>query len=113
MYFCLPGLSSDGHDYIDQAIEKGAIAIVHSKPVVPSAAGVVYIRVDDTLDAMNQAARIFYNRPSDDLRMYGVTGTNGKSTVTNIIRHLSQPQTPAAISEPLRFPMATRRSCRN
>lgn len=94
MYFCLPGLSSDGHDYIDQAIEKGAIAIVHSKPVVPSAAGVVYIRVDDTLDAMNQAARIFYNRPSDDLRMYGVTGTNGKSTVTNIIRHLSQPQTP-------------------
>lgn len=94
MYFCLPGLTSDGHDYVDQAIEKGARAIVHSKPIDTSSPGVVYICVDDTLDAMNQAAKIYYNRPSDRMRMFGVTGTNGKSTVANIIRHFEEPQTP-------------------
>lgn len=94
MYFCLPGLTSDGHDFIDQAIEKGAIAIVHSRPIEKTAPGVVYIRVDDPLDAMNQAAKIYYSRPSEKMRMYGVTGTNGKSTVANIIRHFEEPQTP-------------------
>lgn len=94
MYFCLPGLTFDGHDFIDQAIDKGAIAIVHSKPIDHPASGAVYIKVDDTLDAMNQAAKIFYNRPADSLFMYGITGTNGKSTTANIIRHLEQPQIP-------------------
>lgn len=93
-YFCLPGLTFDGHDFIDQAIEKGAIAIVHSKVIDHPTGGAVYIRVDDTTNAMNQAARIFYNRPTDSLRMYGITGTNGKSTIANIIRHLEQPETP-------------------
>ncbi len=94
MYFCMPGLTFDGHDFIDQAIDKGAIAIVHSKPVEHPRGGAVYIKVDDTVDALNQAARIFYNRPSDQLLMYGITGTNGKSTVANIIRHFEQPETP-------------------
>ncbi|MDO4663348.1 MAG: UDP-N-acetylmuramoyl-L-alanyl-D-glutamate--2,6-diaminopimelate ligase [Erysipelotrichaceae bacterium] len=93
-YFCLPGLTHDGHDFIDQAVEKGAIAIVHSKVIDHPTGGAVYIRVDDTTNAMNQAARIFYNRPADALRMYGITGTNGKSTIANIIRHLEQPETP-------------------
>lgn len=93
-YFCLPGLTFDGHDFIDQAIEKGAIAIVHSRPIDHPTGGAVYIRVDDTTNAMNQAARIFYNRPANELRMYGITGTNGKSTIANIIRHLEEPQTP-------------------
>ena len=94
MYFCLPGLAFDGHDFIDQAIEKGAIAIVHSKPIEQPKGGAVYIKVDDTVDALNQAARIFYCRPAEQMLMFGVTGTNGKSTVTNIIRHFEQPETP-------------------
>ena len=94
MYFCLPGLTSDGHDYIDQAIAAGAIAIVHTRPIECSAPGVVYIRVDDAQDAMNAAAKIFYNRPCEKMRMFGITGTNGKSTSANIIRHFEQPETP-------------------
>lgn len=94
MYFCLPGLTFDGHDFIDQAIAKGALAIVHSRPISAPQSGAVYIKVDDTVDAMNQAAKIFYNRPSDAMLMYGITGTNGKSTIANIIRHLVQPEKP-------------------
>lgn len=94
MYFCLPGLTFDGHDFISQAIDKGALAIVHSRPIAHPCAGAVYIKVDDTVDAMNQAAKIFYSRPSESLYMFGVTGTNGKSTITNIIRHFEQPERP-------------------
>lgn len=94
MYFCLPGMTFDGHDFIDQAIDRGAIAIVHSKPIDTPRGGAIYIRVDDTVDALNQAARIFYNRPSAAMTMYGITGTNGKSTIANIIRHFVQPETP-------------------
>lgn len=94
MYFCLPGLTYDGHDFIDQAVEKGALAVVHSKPLSEKPAGAVYIRVDDVNAAMNQAARIFYSRPSDKLLMYGVTGTNGKSSVANIIRFFENDKRP-------------------
>lgn len=94
MYFCLPGLTYDGHDFIDQAVEKGALAVVHSRDIPEKKEGAIYIRVDDVNEAMNQAARIFYCRPADKMKMFGVTGTNGKSTVTNIIRHFQEPETP-------------------
>lgn len=94
MYFCLPGLTFDGHDFIDQAIEAGAIAVVHSKPVSSPKPGAVYIKVEDVTAAMNQASRIFYNRPSDKMEMFGITGTNGKSTMANIIRHIETPENP-------------------
>lgn len=94
MYFCLPGLTFDGHDFIDQAIDRGALAIVHSKPIESPRGGAIYIRVDDTVEALNQAARIFYNRPSDAMTMYGITGTNGKSTIANIVRHFVEPEDP-------------------
>ena len=58
------------------------------------APGAVYIRVEDVNDAMNKVARIFYARPSDKMKMYGVTGTNGKSTITNIIRDIINDKTP-------------------
>lgn len=94
MYFCLPGLTYDGHDFIHDAVQKGALAIVHSRPVPEKDSGAVYIRVDDVNAAMNQAARIFYSRPSEKLMMYGITGTNGKSSVANIIRYFENPKRP-------------------
>lgn len=56
VYFCLPGLTYDGHDFIDSAIENGAICIVHSRPVTNKRDGVIYIRVADVNEAMNQCA---------------------------------------------------------
>ena len=91
IYFCLPGMTFDGHDFINQAIDNGAICIVHSKPLEDTSRNVVYIQVDDVVGAMNQCARIFNGKPTDKMTMYGVTGTNGKSTITNIIQYVLDP----------------------
>ena len=88
IYFCLPGLTFDGHDFIDSAIENGAICIVHSKEIENKKLGAIYIRVADVNEAMNQCARLFYQKPSDKMLMFGITGTNGKSTIANIIRSI-------------------------
>ena len=107
VYFCLPGLTFDGHDFIDQAIDKGAICIVHSKILEKTDANVIYIQVENVVEALNVCARIFYGRPTDKMVMYGVTGTNGKSTITNIIQAILNPVRPCGyigtivISSPL------------
>lgn len=90
MYFCMPGISFDGHDFIDQAIENGAVCIVHSNDLDSNTIkdGVIYIKVQDVVEALNQCARIFYGKPADKMTMYGITGTNGKSTIANIIKHI-------------------------
>jgi UDP-N-acetylmuramoyl-L-alanyl-D-glutamate--2,6-diaminopimelate ligase len=94
VYFCLPGLTFDGHDFIDQAVSAGAAAVVHSRPVENPKPGAVYLKVDDTVGAMNQAAKLYYGSPSDSMKMIGVTGTNGKSTITNIVRYFLNPTMP-------------------
>ncbi|WP_281521468.1 UDP-N-acetylmuramoyl-L-alanyl-D-glutamate--2,6-diaminopimelate ligase [Dubosiella newyorkensis] len=88
VYFCLPGLTFDGHDFIDDAIKNGAICIVHSREIEKKQNGVIYIKVSDVNAAMNQCARLYYGRPSDKMTMFGITGTNGKSTIANIIRSI-------------------------
>lgn len=94
LYFCLSGISHDGHDFIDEVIDKGAIGIVHSRELKDKKAGAVYIRVNNVLDTMNKAANIFYGHPAEHMDMYGITGTNGKTSVANIIRHFVNSQKP-------------------
>ncbi len=88
LYFCLPGITYDGHDFIDQAIENGAVGIVHSRDLMDKMPGAVYIKVQDVNECMNQCARLFYAKPTDKMTMYGITGTNGKSTCANIIKYI-------------------------
>lgn len=85
MYFCLEGLRSDGHLYIKDAIEQGAICIVHSKDVEDMVDGIVYIKVVDVNMILNIVASKFYGHPSRKMTVFGVTGTNGKSSVSSII----------------------------
>lgn len=84
LYFAIKGLSVDGHDYISNAIENGAVAIVHSKDVeeVP---GVLYIKVSDMNEAYNQISSKFWGNPASKLKVIGTTGTNGKSTTSWIL----------------------------
>jgi len=85
LFFALPGLHVDGHDHIDDAIRKGASAIVHSKEIADRKAGVTWIKVADTRFAMSPAADAFWNSPSRSLVTIGVTGTEGKSTTVWLI----------------------------
>ena len=88
MYFCIKGQRNDGHSYISQAIEKGATIIVHSDEIQEKAQNVVYIRVEDTMKALNEITDKYYDHPSKLLKMVGVTGTNGKSTVSYVTSQL-------------------------
>lgn len=88
MYFCLEGMVNDGHDFIDQAIQNGAISIVHSKEISEMKDGIAYIRVSSVIETMNQVASKFNGHPSEAMRVFGITGTNGKSTTTTLIRNI-------------------------
>ena len=78
IFFCVSGINSDGHDFVDQAIDNGALCIVHSKPIENKRKCIVYIKVENVLATMNRLANKFYDYPSRKLQVYGVTGTNGK-----------------------------------
>ena len=89
LFFCLKGMVFDGHRFVNQAIEQGAIAIVHSDDLPSKKEGIVYIQVKDVLKALNQVAHTFYEKPSSKMDVYGVTGTNGKSTTASLIHYLN------------------------
>lgn len=93
VFFCLTGLESDGHAYAGKAAASGAVAIVHSKPLeeVP---GVVYIPAEDVTAELNRASDLFFGSPSKKMTIFGVTGTNGKTTITMILRSLFSHVTP-------------------
>ena len=83
-FFALAGQLADGHDYVDDALERGAAAVVVERPVAapPEAA---CVRVPNTRRAVAHAAAAFFGHPSRALVLVGVTGTNGKTTVTYLL----------------------------
>jgi UDP-N-acetylmuramoyl-L-alanyl-D-glutamate--2,6-diaminopimelate ligase len=79
IFFCVPGLLRDRHDFAPAAVEAGAAALVVERPLglrVPE------VRVTDARVAMARMGAEFYGRPGDDLMLLGVTGTSGKTTTT-------------------------------
>jgi UDP-N-acetylmuramoyl-L-alanyl-D-glutamate--2,6-diaminopimelate ligase len=90
LFVCLSGVKTDGHDYIMQAYHQGAVAVLVEKDVNNIPEDLTVIKVSDTRAAMMLIAPCFFGHPSCKLRMIGVTGTNGKTTSTYLIRSIFQ-----------------------
>lgn len=87
-YFALPGLHADGHAFIEDAIKQGAICVIHQHELQHYHDHVVYVQVPNSRTAMSPVAATFWEHPSRKLITIGVTGTEGKSTVTALIAEL-------------------------
>src|SRR5665213_946765 len=93
LFFCVRGFQSDGHDFAPQAVERGAAALVVERPL---GLGVPEVVVASARTAMGPAAVRFYGDPSAELRVVGVTGTNGKTTTAFLLRALLEAADPDA-----------------
>ncbi|MGQ9629993.1 MAG: UDP-N-acetylmuramoyl-L-alanyl-D-glutamate--2,6-diaminopimelate ligase [bacterium] len=87
LFVAIPGFKLDGHDFIPQAVEKGAVAVVSERDV-PLPPGVVAIKVESSRRALSTLACNFYDHPTRSLVTIGVTGTNGKTTTVHYIESI-------------------------
>lgn len=88
MFFALKGAVTDGHTYIATAIEKGAVAIVCSELPAIQKEGVCYLQFEDVHEVVGLFAATFFGHPSAQMKVIGVTGTNGKTTVATVLFQL-------------------------
>lgn len=86
MFICIKGFSIDGHEFIKDALEKGSVAFLVEDDIYIE--GYTFVRVKDTRHAMAKIASNFFNNPTKDLNLIGVTGTNGKTTITSLLREI-------------------------
>ena len=87
LFVCMVGAAFNAHDFIDQVIEKGAHAIVISQDV-PLKEGMTYIRVKDTRIALALLSCAYFNYPSKELKVVGITGTKGKTSSSLMIKSI-------------------------
>jgi UDP-N-acetylmuramoyl-L-alanyl-D-glutamate--2,6-diaminopimelate ligase len=88
VFVAIKGSVSDGHNFIEKAVNQGAIAVVCEAFPERIINGVTYIQVKNTNEALAFLANNFYENPSSQLRLVGITGTNGKTTVASLLYQL-------------------------
>jgi UDP-N-acetylmuramyl tripeptide synthase len=87
LFVAIPGLRFDGHDYISDAVKRGARYIVHEKDM-PAGLDITMIKVEDSRRFLGILGKIFFRDPSSDLCVIGITGTNGKTTVSYLLESI-------------------------
>jgi len=87
IFIALKGQKADGHDFLPEALEGGAVAIVSERPQPPEI-NRAWVQVLDCREAMALLAANFYEHPSSRLKLVGITGTKGKTTVTYILEEI-------------------------
>src|SRR4029453_986348 len=85
LFFCVPGERHDGHAFAREALQRGAVALVAERPL---ALGAVQLVLPDARRGMAQAAVVFFDDPTRELEVAGVTGTNGKTTTTFLLHSI-------------------------
>lgn len=88
VFVAIRGTLSDGHDYIEKALSLGAIAVIYEEFPSVIVNGVTYIKVKDSNEALAFLAANYYENPSENIRLVGVTGTNGKTTIASLLYQL-------------------------
>ena len=89
VFVAISGLKEDGHEYINEAIEKGAVAIIVKKDYeVFAIDDVTFVKVEDTRTALAKVAAKYYDNPASKLKIIGITGTKGKTTTAYMIRDI-------------------------
>lgn len=85
LFIAIKGTITDGHKYIEKAVELGANTVVCETLPENTSSNVTYIQVEDSSEAMAQIAKSFYGDPSSKLKLVGITGTNGKTSVATLL----------------------------
>lgn len=89
LFVAVKGTQTDGHAFIPKALEQGAAAVLVTEPIPADAPeGVTFVQVESTEEAVGRAATAFYGHPSRRLKLVGVTGTNGKTTIATVLYQL-------------------------
>lgn len=85
LFMAVRGTQADGHSYIAKAIENGAVAVVCEEIPADANPAVTYVQVENTEQVVGDVATVFYGNPTDHLKLVGVTGTNGKTTIATVL----------------------------
>ena len=88
LYVAINGVKVDGHNYIDSAIKKGAICIVCESIPNKTQDGVLYVEVESSRSALGIISSNYFSVPSSKLKLIGITGTNGKTTIATLLYNL-------------------------
>lgn len=88
VFVAIRGTLSDGHDYIEKALSLGAVAIICEEFPSVIVNGVTYIKVKDANEALAFLAANYFDNPSENIKLVGVTGTNGKTTIASLLYQL-------------------------
>jgi UDP-N-acetylmuramoyl-L-alanyl-D-glutamate--2,6-diaminopimelate ligase len=88
LFVAIPGTQTDGHKFIPKAVEQGAVAILCEYFPNRREPGITYIAVESTEDCVGEVATQFYGEPSKKLKLVGVTGTNGKTTIATLLYNM-------------------------
>ena len=88
LFIAVNGVTVDGHNYINKAIELGSKTIVCENLPEELKEGITYVRTENSAIALGIIASNFYNNPSEELKLVGITGTNGKTTSTTLLHNL-------------------------
>ena len=85
LFVAIKGTQVDGHAFIDKAVAQGAVAVLCETMPAELPQGVTFVQVESTEDAVGPVATLFYGEPSKKLKLVGVTGTNGKTTIATLL----------------------------